>query len=116
MIDEEEEVPLNGLKNFQNNCYMNAIIQCLRGSEISNLKLKDSEDWFRHMIKLITKHPADSDDLLTFINEFFKPINHRQNFERHIFVPKMQADAQEFLIYVLNNIYVYNIEQHIRMY
>ena len=83
---------------------MNAIKQCLSGSEISYLKLKDSEDWFKHMIKLITRKPADSEDLLSFINKFFKPLIHRKDFERHIFVPKMQADAQEFLIYVLANI------------
>ena len=103
MIDEENEA-VQGLKNFQNNCYMNAIIQCLRGCEISELNLMDSGDWFKHMIALITKRKVDSIDLLAFIEEFFKTENHRQEFERHNLVPKMQADAREFLLYVLQNI------------
>ena len=70
MIDEENEA-VQGLKNFQNNCYMNAIIQCLRGCEISELNLMDSGDWFKHMIALITKRKVDSIDLLAFIEEFF---------------------------------------------
>ena len=69
MIDEEV-VSLQGLTNYQNNCYMNAIIQCLRGSKLRNLNLKDSGDWFKHMIELITKNTADSNDLLSFLSVF----------------------------------------------
>ena len=104
MIDEVQHAEAHGLKNFQNNCYMNAIIQCLRGCEIKDLKLKDSENWFKHMIALLIKKKVDSNDLSAFISEFFKTINIRQEFETHNFVPNMEADAQEFLIYVLQNI------------
>ena len=69
MIDKEV-VSLQGLKNYQNNCYMYAIIQCLRGSKLRNLNLKDSGDWFKHMIELITKNTADSNDLLSFLSVF----------------------------------------------
>ena len=105
MIDEgsPDERP-QGLKNFQNNCYMNAVIQCLRGCNLSNLRLKDNTNWFKHMIALIIKKQVDSKDLSDFLLEFFRPENQRLDFERHIFVPKMQADAQEFLIYILQNI------------
>ena len=43
MIDEEV-ISLQRLKNYQNNCYMNAIVQCLRGSQLRNLNLKVSGD------------------------------------------------------------------------
>ena len=104
MIDENIHVTFEGLKNFQNNCYMNAIIQCLRVCRMDGLQLKDSADWFKHMIALITKNKADSNDLSAFINDFFESKNHRQGHESHNFVRSMQADAREFLMYVLENI------------
>ena len=102
MIDEV--VSPRGLTNFQNNCYMSAIIQCLRGCEMSDLNLKHNEDWFKYMMKLLSKEKVDSNDLSSFISEFFNTHNHRDEFERHNFVQNMQADAREFLIYVLESI------------
>ena len=56
------------------------------------------------MIALILKQKVDSNDLSNFLLEFFKTDNHQHEYERHNIVPKMQADAQEFLNYVLQNI------------
>ena len=105
MLEERLHVEsLQGLKNFQNNCYMNAIIQCLRGCKLNTLELNDHANWFKHMIALISKNKADSNDLLTFMNEFFKDQNKCFEFEKHHFMQSMQGDARVFLTHVQENI------------
>ena len=100
MLDERLHVEsFQGLKNFQNNFYMNAIIQCLRGCKLNTLELKDHANWFKHMIALISKNKVDSNDLLAFMNEFFKDQNKSFEFEKHNFMQSIQGDAREFLIY-----------------
>ena len=92
-----------GLKNVQNNCFMNAVIHCLRACdflEILNLNSNFNEDWFQHMVALLVKTAPNSQDLLKFMNGFFED---QLKTNKH-FVPNIQADAQEFLLNVLSNI------------
>ena len=94
---------LVGLKNEQNNCYINAVIHCLRAcdfGQVLNLKYDFIGDWFQCMVDLLTKSSACSQDLEKYMNGFFE---HNMKTNKQ-FLLNVQADAQEFLLNLLFNI------------